>query len=217
MNENIIISDIKDSIAGFDAGAWNSLVGGRYPFLRHEFLEAAQRWTVETDTGVRATARSLICAVGALSTTNVPDIPGIHDFAGPTYHTAMWPREKVDFTGKRVAVIGWWASWPAEEVNGVIISDRAVHDIDDRVSPDPPAEHEAADEREENRREDDGGRFRLLLPRLHRDAGAVTYVRRLTPRSRIAMIGSSHCLCSGFIRTERRQVTVSESASISGA
>jgi predicted N-acyltransferase len=35
--------DIKDGIAGFDAGEWNSLVGGRYPFLRHEFLEAAER------------------------------------------------------------------------------------------------------------------------------------------------------------------------------
>jgi predicted N-acyltransferase len=35
--------DIKDSIAGFDADEWNSLVGSRYPFLRHEFLAAAER------------------------------------------------------------------------------------------------------------------------------------------------------------------------------
>ena len=49
--------------------------------------EAAQRWTIETDTGTRASAPFLICAVGALSTTNMPDIPGIHDFKGECYHT----------------------------------------------------------------------------------------------------------------------------------
>ncbi len=68
--------------------------------------ETAQRWTVETNTGVRASAPFLICAVGALSTTNRPDIPGIHDFAGECYHTGSWPHEPVSFEGKRVAVIG---------------------------------------------------------------------------------------------------------------
>jgi cation diffusion facilitator CzcD-associated flavoprotein CzcO len=72
--------------------------------------EAAQRWTVETDTGVRASARFLICAVGALSTANLPDIPGIHDFAGECYHTGQWPHEPVSFEGKRVAVIGTGSS-----------------------------------------------------------------------------------------------------------
>jgi len=72
--------------------------------------EAAQRWTVETDTGVRASARFLICAVGALSTANMPDIPGIHDFAGECYHTGRWPHEPVSFEGKRVAVIGTGSS-----------------------------------------------------------------------------------------------------------
>jgi cation diffusion facilitator CzcD-associated flavoprotein CzcO len=72
--------------------------------------EATQRWTVETDTGVRASAPFLICAVGALSTTNMPDIPGIHDFAGECYHTGRWPHEPVSFKGKRVAVIGTGSS-----------------------------------------------------------------------------------------------------------
>jgi len=72
--------------------------------------EAAQRWTVETSTGVRATARFLICAVGALSTANMPDIPGIGDFAGECYHTGRWPHEPVSFEGKRVAVIGTGSS-----------------------------------------------------------------------------------------------------------
>jgi cyclohexanone monooxygenase len=72
--------------------------------------EAAQRWTVETSQGQRASAPFLICAVGALSTANMPDIPGIRDFAGETYHTGQWPHEPVSFEGKRVAVIGTGSS-----------------------------------------------------------------------------------------------------------
>jgi cyclohexanone monooxygenase len=72
--------------------------------------EAAQRWMLETSTGVRASAQFLICAVGALSTANMPDIPGIRDFAGECYHTGRWPHEPVSFAGKRVAVIGTGSS-----------------------------------------------------------------------------------------------------------
>jgi cation diffusion facilitator CzcD-associated flavoprotein CzcO len=72
--------------------------------------EAEQRWTLETSTGVRASAQFLICAVGALSTANMPDVPGIHDFAGECYHTGRWPHEPVSFEGKRVAVIGTGSS-----------------------------------------------------------------------------------------------------------
>ena len=72
--------------------------------------EATHRWTVETAAGARASAPFLICALGALSTANVPDIPGIHDFAGERYHTGRWPHEPVSFAGKRVAVLGTGSS-----------------------------------------------------------------------------------------------------------
>ncbi len=72
--------------------------------------EAAQRWTVETSTGRRVSAEFLICAVGALSAPNKPDIPGIDDFAGECLHTGDWPREPVSFAGKRVGVIGTGSS-----------------------------------------------------------------------------------------------------------
>ncbi len=72
--------------------------------------EATQRWTVKTSRGQQVTCRFLICAVGALSTTNVPNIPGIDDFKGETYHTGRWPHEPVSFEGKRVAVIGTGSS-----------------------------------------------------------------------------------------------------------
>jgi len=66
----------------------------------------ANRWEVSTATGEIFVARFLITAVGCLSTTNVPKIPGLESFAGQWYHTGQWPHEGVDFSGKRVGQIG---------------------------------------------------------------------------------------------------------------
>ena len=74
------------------------------------FLEGANQWEVETDQGDHVTARFLITGVGCISATNVPDIPGLDSFEGEWYHTGDWPHEKVDFAGKRVAVIGTGSS-----------------------------------------------------------------------------------------------------------
>ena len=68
--------------------------------------EAANRWTVRTEAGEEFTAKFLITAVGCLSTANVPKIPGLDSFKGRWYHTGEWPHEGVDFTGKRVGLIG---------------------------------------------------------------------------------------------------------------
>jgi cyclohexanone monooxygenase len=51
-------------------------------------------------------ARYLITAVGCLSAPNKPAFPGVDSFQGETYHTGLWPHEGVDFTGKRVGLIG---------------------------------------------------------------------------------------------------------------
>src|SRR5689334_975832 len=72
--------------------------------------EAADHWTVTTDKGDVVTARFCIMATGCLSAARLPDIPGIADFGGETYHTGYWPHRKVDFSGKRVAVIGTGSS-----------------------------------------------------------------------------------------------------------
>ena len=39
-----------------------------------------------------------------------PTSTGVERFAGEAYHTGSWPHEPVDFTGKRVAVIGTGSS-----------------------------------------------------------------------------------------------------------
>ena len=68
--------------------------------------EAARRWHVETDTGLRIAARFCIMATGCLSAPQAPPFPGVETFAGRWYHTGAWPHEGVDFTGQRVGVIG---------------------------------------------------------------------------------------------------------------
>lgn len=75
-----------------------------------KFLEDANYWQIETDQGDRTTARFLITGIGCISTGNVPDIAGLESFEGDWYHTGSWPHEKVDFTGKRVAIIGTGSS-----------------------------------------------------------------------------------------------------------
>ena len=75
-----------------------------------KFLEDINLWQVETDQGDRVTARFLITGIGCISAGNVPDITGLDSFEGDWYHTGSWPHEKVDFVGKRVAVIGTGSS-----------------------------------------------------------------------------------------------------------
>jgi cation diffusion facilitator CzcD-associated flavoprotein CzcO len=68
--------------------------------------EAANRWRVRTEQGDSYVVKFLITAVGCLSTANVPSFPGLHEFKGDWYHTGQWPHHGVDFTGKRVGMIG---------------------------------------------------------------------------------------------------------------
>ena len=72
--------------------------------------EQTLRWTVSTDAEVSVEARFVVMATGPLSAALTPDITGLETFRGEVYHTAHWPHEGVDFTGKRVAVIGTGSS-----------------------------------------------------------------------------------------------------------
>ncbi len=72
--------------------------------------EATGLWTLVAESGERVSAPVCIMAAGNLSTPRLPGIPGIERFAGATYHTGLWPKEGVDFTGLRVGVIGTGSS-----------------------------------------------------------------------------------------------------------
>ena len=69
-----------------------------------------ERWAVTTDAGDIISARHYVMATGCLSVPKDADIPGAGRFAGDTYFTGRWPHDGVDFTGKRVAVIGTGSS-----------------------------------------------------------------------------------------------------------
>ena len=74
------------------------------------FDDRANRWEVRLESGQRMRAQFLIAAVGILSARNIPPFEGVDSFKGESFHTSRWPKEKVDFTGKRVAVIGTGAT-----------------------------------------------------------------------------------------------------------
>ena len=71
---------------------------------------AGPHGVVNVDGGAPQVARFLVMASGPLSTPNTPDLPGLATFAGPVHHTARWPQAAVDFSGRRVAVLGTGSS-----------------------------------------------------------------------------------------------------------
>jgi cation diffusion facilitator CzcD-associated flavoprotein CzcO len=72
--------------------------------------ETTLRWSVTTADGRTLTTRFVVMATGALSSAITPAFDGLENFGGEIHHTAHWPHEGVDFTGKRVAVIGTGSS-----------------------------------------------------------------------------------------------------------
>jgi len=77
---------------------------------------ATNRWLIGLDDGSKVTGTFLISAVGPLSATRMPKIPGVESFNGESFHTSQLPRNKngdsfeFDFSGKRVGVIGTGAT-----------------------------------------------------------------------------------------------------------
>jgi cyclohexanone monooxygenase len=68
--------------------------------------DVADVWTIRTEAGALYSARHLISATGPLSAPIMPNIPDREAYEGEFYHTALWPEQQPDFTGKRVGVIG---------------------------------------------------------------------------------------------------------------
>ncbi|OLL31085.1 cyclohexanone monooxygenase [Burkholderia sp. SRS-W-2-2016] len=78
------------------------------------FDDTQRCWRLTLADGREATCRFLLSAVGPLSATRMPAIPGIESFTGLSFHSSRWPRDAAasatDFTGKRVGVIGTGAT-----------------------------------------------------------------------------------------------------------
>ena len=100
-----------------------------------------------------------------IATGEPPEVHGVLDFLEVDSETGA----KVPVTGRKrrvpalwniasgvglsVAVSGWWASWPAEVVNGVLVSDRLFFLLSDAVAEAPPGTVVFPPEREAGFRE----------------------------------------------------------------
>ncbi len=70
---------------------------------RAEFRDG--RWHLETGDGEREVFDIVICATGVLHRPVMPDIAGLEDFAGSSFHSARWDHD-VALEGRRVGIVG---------------------------------------------------------------------------------------------------------------
>ncbi len=74
------------------------------------FDDETSLWTLTSVAGEAFTCRFLVMATGGISLPQAPQLAGMERFAGEVHHTAQWPDHPVDFTGKRVCLIGTGSS-----------------------------------------------------------------------------------------------------------
>ena len=72
--------------------------------------EGKNTWTTTTDKGEVFTSRYFVSASGVLSVGRELPFKGTEKFKGESYKTFAWPKHEVEYTGKRVAVIGTGAT-----------------------------------------------------------------------------------------------------------
>lgn len=89
-----------------------------------DFDAERNQWVVQTSDGTTARCTYLVPCLGFASKPYIPSFPGVDTFSGTWHHTALWPQEGLDFTGKRVAVIGTGAS-------GVQVIQESARDAED--------------------------------------------------------------------------------------
>jgi cyclohexanone monooxygenase len=80
---------------------------------------AVSRWRIGTNRGDDIRARFVVMCQGPFNRPKLPDIPGLADYTGHTFHTARWDYDYTGgdihggltgLAGKRVAVVGTGAS-----------------------------------------------------------------------------------------------------------
>lgn len=74
------------------------------------FQEDSSSWLLTDETGRTYSSRYLITAMGILNQPTLPNIPGVNDFKGESWHTARWPSDASHLEGKRVGIIGTGAT-----------------------------------------------------------------------------------------------------------
>ena len=78
--------------------------------LSARYQEDGHSWLLQVEDSRHFSSRFVVMATGCLSAANQPAFPGTGTFNGRLYHTGHWPKEKIDFTGRRVGVVGTGSS-----------------------------------------------------------------------------------------------------------
>lgn len=109
---------------------------GTWTVLRTRYTASPIIWTTIA-TGMPPARHGILDFVAAGERGDVPVSSGLRRVP------AIW--NMLGGTGLEVAVVGWWASWPAEAVDGVVVSDRVAREgLPRRFSPESLAGEVAA-------------------------------------------------------------------------
>ncbi len=129
-------------LVGIDGGSWSAIeelwAQDRLPHLR-QLADSGSRsvlipvadaspviWT-SMATGVVPERHGITNFVVKTDTGDVPVSSAVRKVP------AIWGMASA--AQKRVSVLGWWASWPAESISGVVVSDRPLSSAANVVSP----------------------------------------------------------------------------------
>ncbi len=122
-------------LVGLDAADWLAID----PLVAKGALPTFARLEAVGRTGVMLSTPPLLSPIiwTTIATGRTPDDHGVLDFmvdlpsggqapvsARERRVPALW--NLFSAAGRRVAVVGWWATWPAEAVRGTIVSDRVA-------------------------------------------------------------------------------------------
>ncbi|THC87734.1 hypothetical protein EYZ11_012818 [Aspergillus tanneri] len=93
-----------------------SRVVDRYDLRKHiefgtriaaaHYSDSENIWTITTANGLSTTCRYFLPATGILSIPKNPTFAGLESYTGEWYQASNWPAHKVDFHGKRIAIVG---------------------------------------------------------------------------------------------------------------
>ena len=135
-------------LVGLDAADWLAID----PLIAAGRLPTFARLRTFGRTGIMAPTPPLISPIiwTTIATGLEPENHGVLDFmadlpdgrqvpvgAGQRLAPALW--NLFSNAGRRVAVVGWWATWPAESVNGTIVSDALAPQLARAGAADLPA------------------------------------------------------------------------------
>lgn len=75
-----------------------------------EWNDETRRWHLSLGSGDTMTCDLLLPAIGLLSAPTLPRYEGQQDFTGQSFHTYHWPKDPIDMSELRVAVVGTGAT-----------------------------------------------------------------------------------------------------------